>query len=79
MLGYATILAAGKLLPRVVDLADFWMGCLLDAAFDADALDKKQKSAKNAAIPWKIASHVFGWLSLVSFFVGTAIIARQLK
>jgi len=79
MLGYATIFAVHKVMPALMSSADFWVGCILKDAIDGDELVVKQRAIRDAAKPWQIASHAFGWLSLICFLGGVLIAGSSLK
>lgn len=68
MLGYATILAVQSLSKPINDLADAWMTSMLREYIDLDELLTLETLLVKKAKPWKILTHIAGWLSLLLFF-----------
>lgn len=79
LLGYVTVLAVQSLAFLLNDLADEWMKSILTEEIDGDRLHELQRALIQKATPWKVASHVFGWLSLISFFMAVSGVAIGLK
>lgn len=79
LLGYVTVLAVQSLTSPLNNLANEWMNSILTEEIDGDRIHELQTALIQKATPWKVASHVFGWLSLVSFFVAVSAVAVGLK
>lgn len=79
MLAYITTFSVKAAMQPLVDLIDFWAAAVLTGKADHGDLEDKQKAVRFSVKPWTFFSHLFGWLSLLSFVAGVVIVGGELK
>lgn len=79
ILAYATTFSVKATTQPLVDLIDFWTTAAITGEVDRSDLSNKQQAVRSSVKPWSLICHLSGWLSLVSFTMGLAIIGKELQ